>query len=66
MTVQTKTRTAKTGFSLPGKLRTWLAAFEQATAYDPHVQAAETIRQLRQSIASLEARMGELDMRDST
>ena len=61
MAVQFDTATVTTGSRRWGKLKMWLAAFEEATAYDPHVHAAETIRQLRVSVKSLEARMTELE-----
>jgi len=63
MAVQINTATVATGSRRWGKLKMWLTAFEEATAYDPHVHAAETVRQLRMSVKSLEARVLELEGR---
>ena len=41
--------------------RRWLTAFEQAMAYDPQEHTDATIRQFREEVARLEARVIELE-----
>lgn len=43
------------------KLLAWLTAFEQAMAYDPQEHTDAAIRQLRDEVARLEARVIELE-----
>lgn len=43
------------------KLLAWLTAFEQAMAYDPQEHTDAAIRQLREEVARLEARVIELE-----
>ena len=61
MTGQIESAIAEQNPSRWQKLLAWLTAFEQAMAYDPQEHTDATIRQFREEVARLEARVIELE-----
>lgn len=61
MTGQIESAIAEQNPSRWQKLLAWLTAFEQAMAYDPQEYTDAAIRQLREEVARLEARVIELE-----
>ena len=57
MTGQIESAIAEQNPSRWQKLLAWLTAFEQAMAYDPQEHTDAAIRQLREEVARLEARV---------